>query len=139
MDKSCLMALERTLPLFRDPETLAQKHPTYRMLATPAEELQDRAQTLAVAIQEAAPGVEARIVQGVGYLGSGSLPMEKLPAFLVALQCEKFQASDLARRLREDEACIFTRIEQEQVLLDVRTLTEEQIPLIAAAVQRINK
>ena len=39
VDKTCLMALERTLHLFRDPARLVQDHPTYRMLATPPEAL----------------------------------------------------------------------------------------------------
>src|SRR5664280_2543194 len=88
VDKTCLMALERTLQLFRDPARLAREHPTYRMISTPMDALKSR-------------------------------------------------AAELARRLRLDQACVFGRIEAEQVLLDVRTLTDEQVPLVAAALGRI--
>jgi hypothetical protein len=46
------------------------------------------------------------------------------------------KAGELARRLRLDDACIFARVENEVVLLDARTLTDDQLPLIAAAVGR---
>ncbi len=136
-DKTCLMGLERTLYLFRDPDRLVREHPTYRMLATPKNKLQERAKTLAAALLATVPNVEAEVVDGVGYLGSGSLPMEELPAFLVSVSVKDFNASELARRLRMHEACIFTRIEADQVLLDTRTLTDDQIPLITAAMGRI--
>ena len=48
-------------------------------------------------------------------------------------------ASELARRLRLDETCIFGRIEDDCVRLDVRTLMDEQLPLVAAALGRIAK
>jgi L-seryl-tRNA(Ser) seleniumtransferase len=55
----------------------------------------------------------------------------------VTISFSEMGASELARRLRLDGACIFGRIENERVLLDVRTLTDEQVPLVAAALGRI--
>jgi len=46
-------------------------------------------------------------------------------------------AAELARRLRLDKACVFSRIEDDRVRLDLRTITEEQVPAIAAALGRI--
>jgi seryl-tRNA(Sec) selenium transferase len=46
-------------------------------------------------------------------------------------------AAELARRLRLDRVCVFGRIEDDLVRLDVRTLTDEQVPLVAAAVGRV--
>jgi L-seryl-tRNA(Ser) seleniumtransferase len=135
VDKTCLLALERTLHLFRDPELLVRENPTYRMLATTPEALRVRAEALAAAIDSAA-NASANILPGVGYLGSGSLPMEQLPTFLVALSAPGIKAQELARRLRMDDACIFARIENDKVMLDVRTMTDEQIAPVAAAVAR---
>jgi hypothetical protein len=42
----------------------------------------------------------------------------------------------LARRVRLDPACVFGRLEADRVRLDMRTITEEQVPDIAAAVVR---
>ena len=136
VDKTCLMALERTLMLFRDVELLKKEHPTYRMLAAPLSELRRRARSLAAAIRKAAPQAQVELLDGVGFLGSGSLPMEQLPTRLVSVTVEGLEAADLARRLRMDQAAVFTRIEDGRVLMDVRTVQPHEIPQIAAAVGR---
>ena len=137
IDKTCLMLLERTLQLFRNPEALRRDHPTYRMVCISLETLRARAETLVQAISRTAPTVSAVAEASVAYLGSGSLPTEALPSVMVTLTAPGFSASELARALRLDEACIFGRIEADRVRLDMRTLTDEQTELIAAALSRI--
>jgi L-seryl-tRNA(Ser) seleniumtransferase len=136
VDKTCLMALERTLPLFRDPAQLRGEHPTYRMLSTPMEALKSRVDKLVRLIVAEAPKIETDVHESQSFLGSGSLPTEAIPSFAVAVLVPGLGATELARRLRLDRACIFGRIEDDRVLLDVRTLTEEQVALVAAAVNR---
>ena len=138
-DKAALMVLERTLQLFRDPDRLAGEHPLYRMLAAPADELRAQADALAGAITQAAPAADVQVAGGVGYLGSGSLPMEELTTWLVTLADERVKPTELASRLRMDEACIFTRIEDDRVIFDVRTLGDGDASRIAAAVARAVK
>ena len=135
VDKTCLLALERTLHLFRDVDLLVRENPLYRMLSATPQTLRQRAEALASAIGLAA-NASAEVVPGVGYLGSGSLPMEQLPTFLVAVSAPGVKCQELARRLRMDDACIFARIENDKVMLDVRTMTDEQIAPVAAAVAR---
>jgi L-seryl-tRNA(Ser) seleniumtransferase len=136
VDKTCLMILERTLPLFRDPERLRREHPTYRMITTPMDVLEARVKRLANLIATQAPKVEVRIDRSMAYLGSGSLPTEGIPSFAASVSMPGMSATELARRLRLDEACVFGRIEDERVLLDARTITEEQVASIAAALGR---
>jgi L-seryl-tRNA(Ser) seleniumtransferase len=137
VDKTCLMVLERTLHLFRNPELLRREHPTYRMICTPVEELRARAQRLADGLARAVPGIKASVDASVSYLGSGSLPTESIPSVMVSVAVPGLSASELARRLRLDEACIFSRIEDDLVRLDMRTLTDEQVPLIVEAFGRV--
>ena len=137
VDKTCLMVLERTLQLFRDPSRLAREHPTYRMLVTSATDLRARAESLMRLAAAQAPAIRTEIRPSLAYLGSGSLPTEAIPSLAVAVTVPNLGATELARRLRMDEACIFGRIEDDRVHLDVRTLTDEQLPLVAAALGRI--
>ncbi len=136
VDKFCLMALERTLHLFRDPDRLAEVHPLYRMLGESNEALKQRAETLSAAIASASAAVTATAQPSQAYLGSGSLPMQQLPSFVVALRHNAVKADELARRLRLDQAAVFGRIEQNAVLLDVRTIRDEQVTTVAQAVTR---
>jgi len=137
VDKTCIMVLERTLRLFRDPELLRREHPTYRMLTTPPDALESRALGLARAIREKAPKVKADVHASKAYLGSGSLPEEAVSSFVVSVSLPGRKAEGLARALRLDPACVFGRIEHEQVLFDVRTITDAQINEIAGAMERV--
>jgi L-seryl-tRNA(Ser) seleniumtransferase len=137
VDKICLMALERTLQLFRDPVRLRADHPTYRMLSTPLADLKARAEKLAQLMAAQAPKIKTEVHASQSFLGSGSLPTEAIPSFAVVISPANMGASELTRRLRLDSACVFGRIADERVWLDVRTLTEEQLPLVAAALGRI--
>ena len=139
VDKTCLMVLERTLHLFRDPELLRREHPTYRMICTPVGALRGRAKALMEAVAKVAPKATLNAEAGVAYLGSGSLPTEGIPSLAVSVSVPGLTASELARRLRLDEACVFSRIENDLVRLDMRTLTDEQLPAIAAAIGRATK
>ena len=137
VDKTCLMALERTLQLFRDPARLAREHPTYRMISTPMDVLKSRAKKLARLISAEAPKVSTEICESEAFLGSGSLPTEGIPSLVVTVSIPEMSASELARRLRLDDTCIFGRIADDCVWLDVRTLTDGQLTLVAAAFGRI--
>jgi len=137
VDKTCLMVLERTLHMFRDPELLRREHPTYRMICTPTEKLEARAHALTQAVEQSAAGaIQASASPGSAYLGSGSLPTEALPSVVVSVSVAGLSADELARRLRLDEACVFGRIEEDLVRLDMRTVTDEQVLQIAAALAR---
>jgi L-seryl-tRNA(Ser) seleniumtransferase len=80
VDKTCLMVLERTLQLFRDPGRLPREHPTYRMMAASVESVRARARQLVQTLQALAPAMTFSIEEAASYLGSGSLPTEAIPA-----------------------------------------------------------
>jgi L-seryl-tRNA(Ser) seleniumtransferase len=137
VDKTCVMVLERTLELFRFPERLTKNHPTYRMLSAPLDVLQARAENLLAGIKASLPMAEAGAMKTASYLGSGSLPTEAIPSAGVTVSIPPMSAAELSRSLRTDEACIFGRIENESVCLDMRTLTDDDIPRIVEALGRI--
>jgi L-seryl-tRNA(Ser) seleniumtransferase len=136
VDKTCLMFLERTLHLFRDPERLRREHPTYRMIAAPLESLRNRATRLVEALASLGPAVTATFDDSVAYLGSGSLPTEALPSVMVTVSVAGLGAEELARRLRTDDAQVFGRIQDDRLRLDMRTITDEQVTAIAGALAR---
>lgn len=137
VDKMCLMVLERTLHLFRDPERLRREHPTYRMITTPIETLRSRAKALMDALAASAPKIQAAISDSVAYLGSGSLPAEAIPSVMVTVSVSGISAEELGRRLRTDEAQVFGRIEADKLRLDMRTITDGQAATLVAALGRV--
>jgi L-seryl-tRNA(Ser) seleniumtransferase len=127
IDKLSLAALEATLRLYREPGRALREIPTLAMLSVDEETLAARAQRLASAI-----GDPARIGRAVGRVGGGALPLLDLEGPVVALGGDP---EALARALRAGDPPVIVRISDGRVLLDPRTLAEEDIPLAARAVR----
>ncbi len=126
------MALEQTLRLFREPERLPERHPLYRMLAQKRPELRAAAERLAAAI-----GAGAAVEDGASEMGGGALPGVELPTALVAVRSDKLSAAEIAKRLRCREVPVVARIQEDQVVLDVRTLLPGEEEIAAEAVKEV--
>jgi len=132
--KLTLGALEATLRLFLDADTLCAKHRVLGMLTTPVAELQRRAEVLAGDISSRCNAwLSADTAEGVTQIGGGSLAGVELPTRVVRLRSTRFRAKDLARRLRMASPPVFSRVQEDAVLLDVRTMLpgEEQLVILA--------
>jgi L-seryl-tRNA(Ser) seleniumtransferase len=126
IDKLSLAALEATLQLYRDPERAFREVPVLAMLAATPETLRARAERLAGAI-----GAGASVVTASAKVGGGALPLIELEGPAVALGGDP---ETLVRALRTHAPPVIARIHDGQVLLDPRTLTDEDVPLVVSAV-----
>jgi len=132
--KMTATALEATLKLFLDPQTLCEKHPTYRMMSQPLDALQRRAEAMVAALSGAPAEAAALSAQpGETEIGSGAAPIEKLPSWTLTVAPGPVSADELARRLRAHEPPIFTRIQHEAVVLDFRTIQPDEDAVVIRA------
>ena len=120
--KLTLSVLEATLECFLEEGTAMREVPTLRMLARPLADLDRQAGQMAQAIQQRAPGASAAVIDGFSQMGSGSLPGQDLPTRLVAISHPSIKPEELSRRLRGSKPPVFARIQQDQLLIDPRTL-----------------
>ncbi|WP_376797492.1 L-seryl-tRNA(Sec) selenium transferase [Thermogemmatispora sp.] len=125
VDKLTLAALEATLRHYQRGEA-EEAIPIWRMIALPLSRLQERAERWARTLQ--AQGFAAQVRPGESTIGGGSLPGETLPTALLALEAGQVPCSleELARRLRARPLPIVGRILRDALLLDPRTVLEEQ-------------
>ncbi|MDE1889231.1 MAG: hypothetical protein KGI30_03110, partial [Planctomycetota bacterium] len=77
------------------------------------------------------------IVNGFSEMGGGSLPGEGIPTRRISLHSEKINAEEIAARMRDNTPPIFARIEQDHVLLDMRTVYDEEVDVISQALENI--
>jgi L-seryl-tRNA(Ser) seleniumtransferase len=144
MSKLPLAALEATLMLYLRPERLAQDLPTLRLLTRPEAALRALAEQLLPAVAAAvAPRFKASVVALQGQIGSGSLPVERLPSagLAIAPRATKGRGralDELATALRALPLPVIGRIADDQLLLDLRCLEEPggftaQLPALQAA------
>lgn len=124
VDKVTLALLGATLRLYANKESREQI-PFYRMLATSLEALRERATRIAVQVSN------VNVVETEGRVGGGSLPHASIPSIAVTLTSER--PDEVAARLRRNTPPIIARIEDNRVLLDLRTVEPEQDEALVAA------
>ncbi|MDI3299446.1 MAG: L-seryl-tRNA(Sec) selenium transferase [Bacillota bacterium] len=131
VDKMTVAALEATLAAYRQPERVWRELPALRMLALDEGELRRRALRLAEALRARLGERRVRVVRGESRAGGGSLPEEPLPTWLVAIDVE--EPAEAAARLRSGDPPVIVRLREGQLLVDPRTVREEEEATLLAA------
>lgn len=139
VDKITLAALVAVLELYRDPDTLAERLPTLRLLTRPKEAITQTAMEVLPAMVEALDGiglVETRDTNS--QIGSGSLPLDLLPSVAIAITPHEGKGSDtrlrqIAAAFRHLDVPVIGRIHDGALLFDMRALENsaeltEQLP-----------
>lgn len=130
MSKLPLAALEATLRLYLRPERLAQDLPTLRLLTRPLADIEALAQALLAPLQAAlAPDYRVDVAALQGQIGSGSLPVERLPScgLAIAPAAAKGQGralDALGQALRALPVPVVGRVQDDRLLLDLRCLED---------------
>jgi L-seryl-tRNA(Ser) seleniumtransferase len=138
IDKLTLAALEGTLRLYRDERQALAEIPTLRMLAATAAELAVRGRSVLRRLRRAVPAaVGLSLVDGSSQVGGGALPLLELPTALIAVELEGVSAQKLELRLRGCAVPVIGRIWKDRFLLDLRTLLDDDIPHLIAALSSL--
>jgi L-seryl-tRNA(Ser) seleniumtransferase len=135
-DKLAYAALEATLRLYeRDMSGV----PVIRSITRTGEEIGERAARFSDRVNNIAPArLRASLEEGQSVIGGGSAPGVKLPTVLVALVSEEMPAESIEQSLRRNEPAIITRTERERVLVDLRTVAENEEDIILDALRAIS-
>lgn len=125
IDKMTLAALEATLRHYQREE--AETHiPTWRMISASPGRIAGRATSWTSKLKK--HGILAQTQRGESTIGGGALPGETLPTTLVTLDARhvSIPLDELSKRLRKRSSPIIVRILRDTLLLDPRTVQEEQ-------------
>jgi L-seryl-tRNA(Ser) seleniumtransferase len=127
LDKVHLAALEAVLLHYLQGEPGILRIPLCRMAARSIEELGVVAGELLGHLGSLAGlGASAEAIETQAALGGGSLPGETLPSIGIALGIGTGSLDEFARRLRQGDPAIVGRIEKDRLILDLRSMTEEE-------------
>ena len=129
-------ALEHTLRLFLDPETLCETNPTLRMITTPKETLKKRAKALHRRIAREGIPVDVQVAEGESATGGGSLPATPIPTYVLVVRVDGVSPDELNARLRRHEPPVIARVKDDAVVLDMRTLMDGDDKVIVSALKR---
>ena len=146
LSKLPLAALEATLTLYLRPERLARDLPTLRLLTRPLAAIEATAAALHEALRDAvAPRFVVHATALQSQIGSGSLPVDRLPSAGLAIEpvVKKGMGralDELAAALRALPCPVIGRIADDRLLLDLRCLEDaaplrQQLPALAEALR----
>lgn len=127
-DKLCLAALNATLLAYLR-GTAAREIPVWQMMARPITEIEQQAQRWAAALGT------GKVIDGESTVGGGSLPGEVLPTKLLALAARS--PKTFTTQLRQLPRPIIARIAEGQVLLDPRTVLDNEEALLLDGLRAI--
>jgi L-seryl-tRNA(Ser) seleniumtransferase len=133
-DKMTLAALEATLALYRDGREA--EIPTIAMLRASSDTLRVRAERLCAQARTAAPALQLDVVEVKSAVGGGALPLYEPPSFALSVRAPSLSAETLEARLRAFEPPVIGRIAEGVLLLDVRTVYDDDIGHITRALSR---
>jgi L-seryl-tRNA(Ser) seleniumtransferase len=140
IDKLTLAALESTLRLYRDEAKAIQEIPTLRMLTAPLNEIEKKAARLVAGLdQHKDPRLETKLIRLSSKAGGGALPLLELPSQCVGIKIQGLSVNSFEKSLRQNDPPIIGRIEEDYIIMDPRTVQEDEIAIIAAAIENILK
>jgi L-seryl-tRNA(Ser) seleniumtransferase len=132
LDKATLAALAATLQLYDDPDTLAEKLPSIRLLALAVDAIRPTADRMAEALRPMAKDWIITVEDCASQIGSGALPVDMLPSAAVTMALPETITRGRGRRLERLAAAFRTlprpvigRIAEDRFWLDCRCLEDE--------------
>jgi L-seryl-tRNA(Ser) seleniumtransferase len=136
IDKLTLLALEETLRIYRDESSAIKEIPTLQMILAPYDQLKRKAGRLRRMIGKLdSPNFSLQLADGTSKVGGGALPLLVIPTCLLALVPGRLSANTIEQKLRGYDPPIISRVEKDQVLLDVRTVQDSELRILAGAIK----
>jgi len=139
VDKFTLAALEAVFRRYLNSKTVAENIPVLKMMTTSSDEIKEKALRLKHLIQSLDVKSTTEIVPSVSKFGGGSMPQSIIQSFAIAIKPFQITASEMEERLRKNNPPIVTRVSNEEILIDLRTVFEEQYEAIAKAILKIER
>lgn len=138
IDKLTLFALEETLKLYRDEQVAISEIPTLKMIIQPYSELRAKARRLLRMIgHPEGERFQLELVDGSSKVGGGALPLLSMPSRLLCIRPGLLSANRIEEGLRFHEPPVIARLEKDQVLLDLRTIQDGEMRVVATAIREL--
>lgn len=130
-----IAALASTLTSFLSKESCVVENPTWRMLVEPLEVTRRRALLLRDKLQSQCDWRILEVTDWPAQAGSGTLPATPLSSSAVVFLPRSFSASQWANRLRSASIPVVPIVQDDKVMLNLRTVTDEELEIVADMVR----
>ena len=127
VDKMTIAAFEATLMDYLDPEKALQNIPVLRMLFQSLETIRSRARKIAAQLRKQIAGADITLIKDSSKAGGGSLPEAEFETYAVSIDPKNISVNELETRLRTGPKPIIARIKENALLLDARTIQDQDV------------
>ncbi len=136
VDKLIYAALGATLESFANGAAL-REIPVLQMINCPREAIEERATSFANRVTSLNLGISAAITDGNSVIGGGSAPDIHPPTSLIALSHTEMSADAIDSEFRKGTPPVITRIENDKVMIDLRTVAKGEEDMLLRAVAAV--
>lgn len=136
IDKFTAAALEGVLTEYKSQENAIKNIPILQMISLTAQELKIRAINLVTALEKSI-NLSVKLIECKSQIGGGSMPLERLDSYGVSVKANHMSTSAFEKLLRGQEVPIIARIENDEVIFDVRTLNTCQMETLVKQLKEI--
>lgn len=133
VDKMTFAAMEETLKKYRDEKVALRDIPVLSMISASPEEMKSKAERLLKVIEEKTEGYILEVAAVEDQIGGGSAPMVRLPGYAVSVTSDSCTTKAIERLLRKSSIPVIARINDDRLLLCVRTIMEDEFDAVAEA------
>jgi L-seryl-tRNA(Ser) seleniumtransferase len=135
IDKMTVAALEATLREYQDEEKAIKEIPTLRMLTVSYEDLENRARALAELLESVVDYNKAvfKVEKGISAVGGGAMPAAELLTSVVSVSPANMHPGELQAALRHGEPAVMSRVQDDRLIMDLRTINDTEFQLLAIA------
>jgi L-seryl-tRNA(Ser) seleniumtransferase len=127
VDKMTLSAFEATLMEYVDEERAKKEIPTLRMLLEEPASIKKRAKHIEASLKRHIKDAKIKVVEDYSQAGGGALPEVNLLTYVVSVTPEGISTARLEERLRKGEPPVVARIKENALILDSRTIRDNEI------------
>ena len=138
IDKFTLAALEATLMHYLTPDKAVLELRALKALTEPLSDVKKRARKLAAKLKKAGlPDLTFEVRETQAAAGGGSLPTQDIPSAAVSVKSSKMPPSRMEAKLRQASVPVIVRVDENEILLDLRTVSEDEFGFIGEGLRQI--
>ena len=138
--KLTIAAMEATLRSWRESETARADLPALTMIMMDSAALKQRAERLAGALQQHAPGAHVEVAESTAEVGGGSVPGAELPTWVLKVSVPGRSERELEAACRAETTPVIARVSESALYLDPRTvLPEEEDEFVSVVARALNR
>ncbi len=131
VDRLTLSVLESTLRIYREGERVVERIPVLNMLTVNISRLEQKAMRLTQLLSGLTSYADISIDREYSQVGGGAMPLERIETRAVSMVPKKISVNEMEQRLRTADTPVIGRIVKDKFLIDVRTVFDEQLPVLA--------